>query len=126
MQGVHCVKDGFQATFGGHIQPVNDEFGVFEGLRGAGIGCLRLNVLTDHDHAQEDELQERLRDPRDDRRRACPDRVGEADQVEQAEGLGAPHAADDLGDQNGEPRVEPVHDVTAGQVVEGPLMDCPA
>jgi hypothetical protein len=62
-------------------------------VRGGG-----LHVLPDHDDRQQHQLQEGLRHPRDDRRRAATDRVREADQVEQCKGVGTPHAADHLRD----------------------------
>ena len=72
---------------------------VVECRLGALIRRGRLHVLAHHDDRQQDQLQEGLRHPGDDRGRPGPDRIRQADQVEQCERISAPHTAHDRGDE---------------------------
>jgi hypothetical protein len=59
-------------------------------------------------HAQQDQLEERLADPLDEREWvACLERRGQGDEGQDGEGVGAPHRPDGARDEGGNRAVEP-------------------
>ena len=94
-QAMDCIADPQQLL------------GISVGLLELAIGLLRRHLLPNHDDRQQHELQESLGDPGNERRGAPVDRLRQADQREAGEGVGAPHRADDVGDGDREPVVEP-------------------
>ena len=63
---VQAVEDRLQAALCVQIETVEDRLRVFVGVRRAGVRGEALDVLPDHDHRQQDQLEERLGDPGDD------------------------------------------------------------
>ena len=47
---VEAVEDGRDAALGMGVEPVDDRFGVFEGLLCSHVACFALHVLADDDH----------------------------------------------------------------------------
>ena len=68
--------------------------GVIERRESPGVGGAGGDVLADHDDAQQDQLDERLGDPGDDRRATAVDSVRQRHERDETEAVGAPHGAD--------------------------------
>jgi catechol 2,3-dioxygenase-like lactoylglutathione lyase family enzyme len=90
------------------VVDLEQRLGVLVGLLELHVRLGRRDLLADHDDRQEDELEEGLGEPGDQRRGARLDRGGKADQRERREGIGAPHGADHVGDPDRELVVETV------------------
>ena len=98
---------------------VEDRIGIVVGGLGPLVGGRGEHVLADDDHRQEDQLQEGLRDPRDEHHWAVgTHRRGEADEGECSEGVRAPHGADAIGYLHGEPGVEPGRHTIVWQLID--------
>ncbi len=75
---------------------------------GAGIAGGSLNILTNNDDGEQDQLQESLRDPGNNNNGAvCADRSRKRDEGKECEEIGTPHRANDLGDAHCQARVDP-------------------
>ena len=85
---------------------LQDGLGIGVGVDGPLIRRRAQHLLADHDDGEQGQLKERLRYPLDDRKRASVDRLGQRDESECREGVGAPHGADAFGDKPGKPAVE--------------------
>jgi integrase len=75
---------------------------------GSCISGGRLDVLTDDDDREQNELKERLGCPRHCRGHPAVDRGGQADQCQTCEGICAPHRADHRCDLQSEKGIEPI------------------
>ena len=114
VEGLHLLQDLADLSvlsLHGVLEPegsVKNRVGILVGGLRTGVGGGALHGLADDDDAQEDQLQEGLTNPRDDR----DDVVGvdggwERDDSEHGERVHAPHRADPHGDLEGEECVEP-------------------
>jgi hypothetical protein len=84
-----------------------DGLGVLVGLLCALVGGLRLQVLTDDDDREQDQLEEVGGDPGDQNGQAvASDRGGQADERDGREDVGANHRSDQSRDHQADPSVE--------------------
>jgi len=73
----------------------------------AGVTCSRLDILSDNNDRQQDQLQKGLRNPTDDHKRVMAlNRGGQRDERQQGEGIRAPHGTDRFGNFYGNTRIE--------------------
>lgn len=86
---------------------VQNRFGVVVGFDRTFVGRLARDFLSDNDDRQQHQLQKGLRDPCDERCGSTLVGVGKTDQRQCGENVGAPHAANRIGDLDGKKRVEP-------------------
>ena len=74
------------------------------------LRSLRLDALSHHDDAEEDQLEEGLRDPRhDDDGVVRSEGARERDERKRSEGVCGPHRADEVRDALPEPAIEAPH-----------------
>ncbi|MBL6938325.1 MAG: hypothetical protein ISR49_10890 [Alphaproteobacteria bacterium] len=93
-QTVHVVLD------------FDKRFGILEGLQRLLVGRSRGNLLANHDHGEQNELQERLRDPRDKWTDAAANGFRKADKSNGSKNVSAPHRADAIRNEDGKSAVE--------------------
>jgi hypothetical protein len=76
---VQSVQDRLQAALCVHVESVADRLGVLERTFSSASDAA-LQRLADHDDRQQNQLEERQRNPRDDRWPARLDRIRQADE----------------------------------------------
>ena len=71
-QSLDPISQIFEPTFSMYVEPVQDLHGVVISVLGSNIARHALDVLTDHDDGQQYQLEECLRNPRDEALSARP------------------------------------------------------